>query len=117
MTWPTVASPRAWSRPPASTAVATDQVGALDRREPHRPQEQGVALGPVLLADVVVGAADSALLEPQRLHGAAALDRLGDPAGEPRPRRHLAQVAGRGPRRYQRVDTDSSGTTPGTTAP
>jgi hypothetical protein len=41
----------------------------------------------------VVGAADPALLEPQGLDGAAALDRLGDPAGQPRPGGHLAPVA------------------------
>src|SRR5215217_5663560 len=74
-----------------------DQVAALDDRVPDGAQEQGVALGPVLLADVVVGAADAALLEPQGLDGTAALDGLGDPAGEPRPGGHLAQVAGRGP--------------------
>ena len=67
-----------------------DQVGALDHREPDRPQEQGVALGQVRPADVVVGAPDPALRR------AAAPPRC----GRPRPsRRHRRSAATRRPSR------------------
>ena len=96
MTVPTVVWPCATSQPPQSSVTATGQeVGDLDLREPPHPQAQGVHLRVVGVADGVVDPGPPPTTQAQRVHGARAVDRLGDDAVHHRVGGPFAQVAGR----------------------
>ena len=72
-----------------------EQVGDLDLREPPHPQAQGVHLRVVGVADGVVDPGPPPTTQAQRVHGARAVDRLGDDAVHHRVGGPFAQVAGR----------------------